>query len=87
MKLKFWEKDKEIVEAKPKAGSFLFATEINDLMIMSVERKEDATELIFLKDGVFNPHTYHRFHISVAQHEDFIQKLSQNIKCVVIPVF
>lgn len=87
MKLKFWEIEKEIVKEKPKAGSFLFATEINDLMIMSIERKEDATELIFrAKDGTFNSHSYHRFHISIEQHEAFVEKLSKDIKCIVVPV-
>ena len=87
MSWKFWEEEKEVEKEKVyPVGSFLFATGLNNLGVLSVEREKDHTEVVF-RDGKGNyaHNSFHHYAITYEQHEDFIKKLSQEIKCIVTP--
>ena len=97
MDWKFWEKEKEeeVQEIKPeiKAGSFLFATNKNDLDIISIEiayRRDGGsyTEVCFRQDGKLalnNSNATFTYDLSYEQHEDFVAKMAKEISCIVVP--
>ena len=98
MNIKFWKKEEEVKEVKTefKTGSFLFATDLNELGIISVKltypspyRSEFgnvlATQILFRNKGEFDSRSFFNYNISFDQHEDFINKLSKEIKCIVVP--
>lgn len=91
-KLKFWEKEVIVSESEPKNGSFLFATETNEIGILSIERiggelKGGYTKVIFQEvtcnDKYRGGNTAHTYKITYTQHEQFVDKISKEIKAVV----
>ena len=87
-KWKFWEDEpvKETPKPKPKIGSFLFATEVNELAIVSIERYRNRTDVIFRDENqVLSRKANCQYEITDKQHEDFVAKISQEIECIVTP--
>lgn len=88
MNWQFWKKEEikevKIEEEKVKIGSFLFATESNSMNVISVERIGNYTEVLFFEErDKYKVRSYHRYVITIKQHEDFVSKLSKEIKCII----
>ena len=84
-KWKFWEpKFVQPIELKHKAGSFLFATTLNKLRIVAIQRVNGHTEIVF-RDKENMPVTC-RFYYDLIdlQHEEFVLKISKEIPNIVI---
>ena len=99
MNWRFWENE-PVAEKKPvveKVGSFLFATDVNSLGVLSVGRIASFTDhtqtkyqyytrVVFRGDkGLFVEKNSYDYPISHCQHEDFVDKLSKEIECLVTP--
>jgi len=75
------------IEPEPiprRRGSFLFATTLNKLKIISIDRIDGRTAIVSRdKDNLPQSCRFY-YEISDAQHEEFVNNISKKLECLVV---